>query len=73
MKRYRRTRKDAAVVDGVAAAQYEAEPKAILAGLLEGFKSGRYRAPVVRRVHLEKPGTGTTRRICIPALEDRIL
>ena len=54
---YRRTRKDAAAgVDGVTAAQYEADLEANLSGLLERFKSGRYRAPAVRRVHLEKPG-----------------
>ena len=43
---WRRTRKDAAAgVDGVTAAQYEAELEANLSGLLERFKSGRYRAP----------------------------
>ena len=68
---YRRTRKDAAAgVDGVTAAQYEAELEANLSGLLERFKSGRYRAPAVRRVHLEKPGTSKTRPIGIPTLED---
>jgi len=36
------------------------------------FKSGRYRAPAVRRVHLEKPGTSKTRPIGIPTLEDKI-
>ena len=52
------------------AAQYEAELEANLSGLLERFKSGRYRAPAVRRVHLEKPGTSKTRPIGIPTLED---
>ena len=43
---YRRIRKDAAAgVDGVTAAQYEADLEANLSGLLERFKSGRYRAP----------------------------
>ena len=71
---YRRIRKDAAPgVDGVTAAQYEANLEANLTGLLERFKSGRYRAPAVRRVHLEKPGTGKTRPIGIPTLEDKIL
>ena len=71
---YRRTRKDAAAgVDGVTAAQYEADLEANLSGLLERFKSGRYRAPAVRRVHLEKPGTSKTRPIGIPTLEDKIL
>ncbi len=72
---YRRTRKDAAVgVDGVTAAQYEAELAENLASLLERFKSGRYRAPAVRRVHLPKPGAGKkTRPIGIPTLEDKVL
>ena len=71
---YRRVRKDAAPgVDGVTAAQYEANLEANLTGLLERFKSGGYRAPAVRRVHLEKPGTSKTRPIGIPTLEDKIL
>ena len=71
---WRRTRKDAAAgVDGVTAAHYEAELEANLTGLLERFKSGRYRAPAVRRVHLEKPGTSKTRPIGIPTLEDKVL
>ena len=71
---YRRVRKDAAAgVDGVTAAQYEADLEANLSGLLERFKSGRYRAPAVRRVHLEKPGTSKTRPIGIPTLEDKVL
>ena len=72
---YRRTRKDgAAGVDGVTARQYEADLEANLAGLLEGFKSGRYRAPPVRRVHIPKPGkAGRTRPLGIPTLEDKVL
>ena len=71
---YRRTRKDAAAgVDGVTAAQYAVELEANLSGLLERFKSGRYRAPAVRRVHLDKPGTSKTRPIGIPTLEDKVL
>ena len=43
---WRRVCKDAAAgVDGVTAAQYETEWEANLSGLLERFKSGRYRAP----------------------------
>jgi retron-type reverse transcriptase len=54
-------------VDGVTAEQYEADPEANLASLLERFKSGRYRAPAVRRVHIPKPGAGKkTRPIGIP-------
>ena len=72
---YRRTRKDGAVgVDGVTAAQYEADLEANLASLLERFKSGRYRAPAVRRVPIPKPGKAKkTRPIGIPTLEDKVL
>lgn len=72
---YRRTRKDgAAGVDGVTAQQYEADLEANLTSLLERFKSGRYRAPAVRRVHLLKPGKARKRRpIGIPTLEDKVL
>ena len=72
---YRRTRKDgAAGVDGVTAAQYGAGLDANLSGLLDRFKSGRYRAPPVRRVHIPKPGkAGKTRPLGIPTLEDKVL
>ena len=62
---YRRTRKDgAAGVDGVTAAHYETALEANLTSLLERFKSGQYRAPAVRRVHIPKPGkAGKTRPI----------
>jgi group II intron reverse transcriptase/maturase len=72
---YRRTRKDGAVgVDGVTAQQYEAALEANLTGLLEQFKTGSYRAPAVRRVHIPKDGAPSkTRPIGIPTLEDKIL
>ncbi len=72
---YRRTRKDGAVgIDGVTAEQYEADLEANLWSLLERFKSGRYRAPAVRRVHIPKPGKANkTRPIGIPTLEDKVL
>jgi len=70
---YRRTRKDGAPgVDGVTYQEYEAELEANLSGLLERFKSGTYRAPAVRRVHIPKDG-GATRPIGIPTLEDKVL
>jgi group II intron reverse transcriptase/maturase len=72
---YRRTRKDGAVgVDGVTAAEYEERLQENLSDLLERFKSGRYRAPPVRRMHIPKDGTkGKTRPIGIPTLEDKVL
>jgi group II intron reverse transcriptase/maturase len=70
---YRRTRKDGAPgVDAVSAPAYEAELDANLTSLLDRFKSGTYRAPAVRRVHIPKDG-GATRPIGIPTLEDKVL
>lgn len=71
---YRRTRKDGAVgVDGVTAEAYEERLQENLSDLLERFKSGRYRAPPVRRVHIPKDGTKKTRPIGITTLEDKVL
>ncbi len=71
---YRRVRKDGAVgVDGVDAKAYAVELEANLASLLERFKSGRYRAPAVRRVYIAKGDGRTHRPIGIPTLEDKIL
>ena len=71
---YRRTRKDGAVgVDRVDRKAFEADLDENLASLLEGLKSGRYRAPPVRRVHIEKDGGKATRPIGIPTLGDKVL
>jgi group II intron reverse transcriptase/maturase len=71
---YRRTRKDGAPgVDGVSAEQYAEHLEGNLRSLLDRAKSGRYRAPPVRRVHIPK-GDGTeTRPIGIPTFEDKVL
>jgi len=51
---YRRTRKNAAPgVDGVTAEQYAENLDENLSSLLDRFKSGRYRAPAVRRVSVQ--------------------
>jgi len=69
---YRRTRKDGAVgVDGVTTQVYEERLQENLRDLLERFKSGRYRAAPVRRVHIPKDGTRKTRPIGIPTLEEK--
>src|SRR4051812_15088443 len=54
---YRRTRKDGARgVDGQSAEAYAEQLEANLQSLLDRAKSGRYRAPPVRRVHIrERP------------------
>jgi RNA-directed DNA polymerase len=75
---WRRTRKGgAAGVDGQTAAEYERDLEANLRSLLERAKSGTYRAPPVRRVHIPKGGSGgqatETRPIGIPTLEDKVL
>ena len=71
---YRRTRKDGAVgVDAVDRKTFEANLEDNLSSLLEGLKSGRYRAPPVRRVHIEKDGGKATRPIGIPTLGDKVL
>jgi RNA-directed DNA polymerase len=75
LEAYRRTRKDgAAGVDGQTAADYEADLLGNLQGLLDRAKSGTYRAPPARRVHIPK-GTGTkeTRPLGIPTFEDKVL
>jgi RNA-directed DNA polymerase len=71
---YRRTRKDgAAGVDGQTAAESEVALEENLQVLLDRAKSGTYRAPPVRRVHIPKGTGGETRPIGIPTLEDKIL
>ena len=66
---YRRTRKDGAVgVDGVTAAEYEQDLQGNLQRLLDRAKSGTYRAPPVRRVHIPKGSGSETRPIGIPTL-----
>jgi RNA-directed DNA polymerase len=71
---YRRTRKDGARgVDGQGSAQYAEQLEANLQSLLDRAKSGRYRAPPVRRVHIPKGGGPETRPIGIPTFEDKVL
>jgi len=71
---FQRTRKDGARgVDGQSAQQYEERLEENLESLLGRAKSGTYRAPPVRRVHIPK-GDGTqTRPIGIPTFEDKVL
>jgi group II intron reverse transcriptase/maturase len=70
-----RTRKDGAPgVDGQTWAEYANHLEANLQSLLDRAKSGTYRAPPVRRVHIPKAGSTTeTRPIGIPTVEDKIL
>ncbi len=71
---YRRTRKKGAVgVDGQTADDYAENLEENLQSLLDRAKSGSYRAPPVRRVHIPKGDGSKTRPIGIPTFEDKIL
>ena len=72
---YRRTRKDGAVgVDEQTAEGYARELVANLKSLLERAKSGTYKAPPVRRVHIPKGSSKKeTRPIGVPTFEDKVL
>jgi group II intron reverse transcriptase/maturase len=71
---HRRTRKGGARgVDGQSANEYAANLEGNLRSLLERAKSGTYRAPPVRRVHIPKGDGKQTRPIGIPTFEDKIL
>ncbi|MFT7543225.1 MAG: RNA-directed DNA polymerase [Gammaproteobacteria bacterium] len=70
---FRLTRKDGAPgVDGVSGEAYGKALEVNLQSLLDRFKSGTYRAPDVRRVHIPK-GKGQTRPLGIPTFEDKVL
>jgi RNA-directed DNA polymerase len=70
---FARTRKRGAVgVDGTTAEAYEANLDANLGALIDRMKSGTYRAPPVRRVHIPKGDGSQTRPIGIPTFEDKV-
>jgi group II intron reverse transcriptase/maturase len=69
---YALTRKDGATgIDGVTAAEYEANLEANLLDLRERIISGRYQAPPVRRTYIPK-ADGTQRPLGIPTFEDKV-
>jgi RNA-directed DNA polymerase len=66
------TRKDGASgIDGVTADDYEANLGVNLVDLLERIKSGRYKAPPVRRTYIPK-ADGSQRPLGIPTFEDKV-
>jgi RNA-directed DNA polymerase len=72
---YRRTRKGGAVgVDGQTAQDYVDNLEGNLQSLWGRVRSGTYKAPPVRRVHIPKGDkAGETRPIGIPSFEDKVL
>ena len=65
--------KDAASgVDGVTAREHAVGLEGRIASLVERVKGGRYRAKLVRRVHIPKEN-GKERPLGIPALEDKLV
>src|SRR5882724_3286049 len=70
---WRLLRKDAALgVDGVSAAEYEANLAENIRQLVECLKRKSYRAKLVRRHYIPK-GEGKLRLLGIPAIEDKLL
>jgi group II intron reverse transcriptase/maturase len=66
------TRADGAVgIDGVTATDYETDAEANLLDLMSRMKSGRYRAPPVRRHYIPK-ADGGQRPLGIPTFEDKV-
>ena len=74
---YRKTRKDAAPgIDHQTALDYAPDEETLtrnLQSLLDRVKSGSYRAPAVRRVHIPKGSGPETRPIGVPTFEDKVL
>lgn len=71
---FRRTRKDGARgIDEETAAEYAQALEANLESLLNAAKSGRYRAPPVKRVYIPKGDGKGKRPIGIPTFEDKVL
>ena len=69
---YECTRKDGAVgVDGQTAQEYAANLEQNLQSLMDRLKSGRYRAPPVRRHYIDK-SDGGKRALGIPSFEDKV-
>jgi len=59
-------------VDGVTWQHYGDKLEERLPGLLEEFKSGRYKAPAIRRVYIPKD-KHSKRPLGIPTIEDKVL
>jgi RNA-directed DNA polymerase len=72
LEAYALTRKDGATgIDGVTADEYERNLEVNLVDLLDRIKSGRYKAPPVRRSYIPK-ADGSQRPLGIPTFEDKV-
>ena len=65
-------KKGASGVDGQTWNDYEEQREERIPQLLAAFKSGRYRAPAIRRVYIPK-GDGKMRPLGLPTVEDKLL
>jgi len=65
-------KKGASGVDGQSWHDYNGKKQERIGALLSAFKSGRYRAPHIRRVYIPK-GDGKQRPLGLPTVEDKIL
>ena len=73
LEAFSRLKKDSAPgVDGVTVSEYSENLEANLTELLELAKSGRYRTPPVKRVHIRK-NEKETRPIGMPTVADKVL
>ena len=71
---YHRTRKDgAAGIDDITGKEYAENLHDNLQRLLDRLKSGKYKAPPVKRTYIPKGTKGETRPIGIPTFEDKIV
>lgn len=71
---YHRIRKDGCPgIDDVTGKAYAENLHGNLQNLLDRLKSGRYKAPPVKRKHIPKGTSGETRPIGIPTFEDKIV
>ncbi len=65
-------KRGASGVDGETWEMYDKQKGTRIPELIAGFKSGRYRAPNIRRVYIPK-GDGQLRPLGIPTVEDKLL
>ena len=71
---YKRTRRDGSPgIDGFTAEEYGKDLEGNLGRLLAEFKSGKYKAPAVKRIFIPKGNSNEKRALGLPTFEDKIL